>query len=176
MTAYSSPILVPAKGDTQVLSRVPLSGSESKAAYDEDWLQDLLYTHPVALPVEDIDTSFTGLVPLCREMPTPAGPVDVVYVTRDGRPVFVEAKLWRNPEARRKVIGQILDYAKELATWDVDDLDAAVRQARAQAGEKPAKGLLEILGLAKDSPEAARFHDSLARNLKRGELVLRAPS
>jgi len=172
VTAYSSPILVPVKGDPQVLKRVPLSGSESTATYDEAWLQNLLYAHPVALPVEDIDTSFTGLVPLCREMPTRAGPVDVVYVTRDGRPVLVEAKLWRNPEARRKVIGQILDYAKELANWDVDDLNAAVRQARSKEGEKPGKGLLELLGLDKDSPEAAQFHDSLARNLKRGELLL----
>ncbi len=35
--------------------------------------------------------------------------------------MLVEAKLWRNPEARRKVIGQILDYAKELSRWNYED-------------------------------------------------------
>jgi len=25
-----------------------------------------------------------------------------------------ECKLWRNPEARRKAVGQVLDYAKDL--------------------------------------------------------------
>ena len=165
-------MLVPTNGVPQPLVRVPLTGPESKAAYSEDWLQKLLYAHPGALPVQDIDTSFTDLVPVCREMPVPGGYVDVAYVTRDGRPVIVEAKLWRNPEARRKVIGQILDYAKELATWDVADFDAAIKQARADDGENPPRGLVDLLGIGADSPEAARFHDSLTQNLQRGKLLL----
>ena len=28
--------------------------------------------------------------------------------------MLIECKLWRNPEARREVVGQILDYAKVL--------------------------------------------------------------
>jgi hypothetical protein len=172
ISAYTRPVLVPANGDEVLLARIPLSGAESKQAYDENWLQDLVYRHPSSLPVGDIDDSFSGMVPLCREMVTPAGPVDVVYVTRDGRPVILEAKLWRNPEARRKVIGQILDYAKELSQWDVGKFDAAVRQARRGEDHGEPRGLLEVLGIAKESPEAARFHDALTRNLKRGEILL----
>lgn len=172
MSAYSGPVLVPSVGTPRVLERVPLTGAESKAAYNEDWLQRLLYEYPRCLPVQELDGSFAELVPICREMRTHAGPVDVVFVTRDGRPVIVEAKLWRNPEARRKVIGQILDYAKELAAWGFGDLDAAVRQARQRAGEEPPKGLLELLCIDPNTPEAAHFHDSLTRNLRRGELLL----
>lgn len=171
MSAFTRPVLVPLQGVEQLLERVPLSGTEAKE-YDEDWLQDLVYRHPASLPVGDIDASFTGMLPVCREMPTPVGPVDVVYVTRDGRPVIVEAKLWRNPEARRKVIGQVLDYAKELSRWSVASFDAAVRRARQAEDGGNAKGLLEVLGLGKDSPEAAQFHDSLTRNLRRGEILL----
>lgn len=171
-SAFTAPLIVRTDGTSTALVRVALSGSESEKAYSEDWLQDLLYRHPQALPVAEIDDSFSGLVPVCREMDTPVGPVDVVYVTRSGRPVIVEAKLWRNPESRRKVIGQILDYAKELSRWNYETFDAAVRRARRRdEGDRP-QGLLELMGYAADSPEAARFFDALSQNLKRGELLL----
>ena len=171
-TAFAEPLIVRPDGTSSALERVALSGAGSEAAYSEDWLQDLLYRHPGALPVAEIDDSFSGLVPVCREMDTPVGPVDVVYVTPTGRPVIVEAKLWRNPESRRKVIGQILDYAKELSRWNYETFDAAVRRARRRDdGDRP-KGLAELMGFAKDSPEAARFFDALSQNLKRGDLLL----
>lgn len=172
ISAFSSPILVTTEKTEHLLKRVALSGTDSTEAYSEEWLQNLLYRHPAALPVEDIDNSFSGMVPVCREMATPAGPIDVVYITKEGRPVIVEAKLWRNPESRRKVIGQILDYAKELSAWDFATFDAAVRQARrAEDGAAP-RGLLELAGIETGTQEAARFHDSLTRSLRRGDLLL----
>jgi hypothetical protein len=54
-------------------------------------------------------------VPICTELNTPAGPIDNFMVSPSGLPVLVECKLWRNPEARREVVSQILDYAKESA-------------------------------------------------------------
>jgi hypothetical protein len=171
-SAYARPVLIPAAGSEQLLERVPLTGTASAEAYDEDWLQELLYRHPDALPIAEIDDSFSGLVPVCREMATPAGPVDVVYVTPSGRPVLVEAKLWRNPEARRKVIGQILDYAKELSRWNYETFDAAVRGARrAEDGARP-KGLADVMGFTAQSPEGSRFFDAVSQSLKRGDLLL----
>ena len=140
-SAFAAPLIVRVDQTSVSLERVDLSGADSAVAYSEEWLQELLYRHPQALPVAEIDDSFSGLIPVCREMETPVGPVDVVYVTRTGRPVIVEAKLWRNPEARRKVIGQILDYAKELSRWNYETFDAAVRRARrVEDGDSP-KGL-----------------------------------
>jgi len=120
------PILISGSGSNVLLERVPLTGASGTSAYDEDWLQDLLYNHPESLPVAELNPSFVGLIPICRELLTPAGPIDVLYATREGRIAVLEAKLWRNPEARRKVIGQILDYAKELSNWTYETLDAAV--------------------------------------------------
>ena len=171
-SAFSTPLIVRTDRSSVALTQVALSGADSEAAYSEDWLQDLLYRHPHALPVAEIDDSFSDLVPLCREMDTPVGPVDVVYVTRTGKPVIVEAKLWRNPESRRKVIGQILDYAKELSRWNYETFDAAVRKARRNDDGETPRGLLELLGLAKDSQESARFFDALSQSLKRGDLLL----
>ena len=171
-SAFAAPFIVRADQTSTGLERVALSGGNSDEAYSEDWLQDLLYRHSQALPVAEIDDSFSGLVPVCREMETPVGPVDVVYVTRTGRPVIVEAKLWRNPESRRKVIGQILDYAKELSRWNYETFDAAVRRARRKEDGESAKGLIDLMGFAPDSTEAARFIDALSQSLKRGDLLL----
>jgi hypothetical protein len=171
-TAFATPLIVQPDQTSVPLERVSLSGAESTAVYSEDWLQNLLYSHPQTLPIAEIDDSFSGLVPVCREMVTSAGKVDVVYVTPTGRAVIVEAKLWRNPEARREVIGQVLDYAKELSRWNYEGFDAAVRQARRAEDEGRPKGLLEILGIAADSQEAAGFFDAVTQSLRRGDLLL----
>jgi hypothetical protein len=171
-SAYSAPIIVRRDAPSEQLQRIPLSGGQSTDAYSEDWLQDLLYRHPGALPISEIDDSFSGIVPVCREMETTAGPLDVLYATPGGRLVIAEAKLWRNPEARRKVIGQILDYAKELSRWNYETLDAAVRQARrAEDGEKP-KGLAQLMGFEANSAEEGQFFDAVSQSLRRGDFLL----
>ena len=108
-SGFAGPILVRPDNTSVVLKQVAIS-HKGEHAYDEAWLQRLLFRHPEALPIVEIDDSFSGLIPLCMEMDTPAGAVDAVYVTPTGRLALLEAKLWRNPEARRKVIAQILDY------------------------------------------------------------------
>ena len=99
----------------EILSRIPLNTPTSQGNIVEVTLQDLLFRNPQTLPVRAIDAAYDGLIPVCRELRTPAGPVDALYVNRLGRLTLAEFKLWRNPQARREVIGQILDYAKELA-------------------------------------------------------------
>jgi len=165
------PVLIPEVGPETLLEQVPLTGPVSRETYSEDWLQDLIFRHPRSLPVADIDESYGELVPVCRELPTGAGPVDVLYMTKVGRPVLVEAKLWRNPEARRKVVAQILDYAKELSRWSFDRLDSAVRRTQSTPGGAP-RGLLDIMGIGRDTPEASTFHDGVTKALRRGDFML----
>lgn len=166
---FAAPILIHEQGET-ILERLPLSGS-SKINYNENWLQELLFKHPQTLPINEIDQSYLNLIPICREMKTPAGPVDVLYITPEGKLVILEAKLWQNPEARRKVIGQILDYAKELGMWSYEDLQREVSRAL-----KPQEGqlhkLFDIVANKHPDLSEARFVDSVSRNLKRGEFLL----
>jgi hypothetical protein len=170
-SSHPSPILIPASGLNILLERLPLSGTSGSSAYDEDWLQDLLYKHPESLPIAEINPAFAGLIPICREMQTPVGPIDVLYATREGRIAVLEAKLWRNPEARRKVIGQILDYAKELSHWTFETLDAAVRSAR-RRDQGAARSLFEIVREQYAELDEAQFIDSVSRSLRRGDLLL----
>ena len=164
-------ILISDAGSNVLLERVPLTGASGTVAYNEDWLQDLLYNHPHSLPIAEINPSFAGLIPICREMLTPAGPLDVLYATREGRLAVLEAKLWRNPEARRKVIGQILDYAKELSHWTYETLDAAVRAAR-RRDQGDARSLFEVVRDQHADLDEAQFIDSVSRSLRRGDLLL----
>jgi len=166
---FAAPILIHEQ-DATILEKLPLSDS-STLNYNENWLQELLFKHPQTLPINEIDQSYLNLIPVCREMKTPVGPVDVLYITPDGKLVILEAKLWRNPEARRKVIGQILDYAKELGRWSYEDLQREVSRAlKTQTGQL--HKLFDIVTNKYPDLLEARFVDSVSRNLKRGEFLL----
>ena len=104
---YATPIIIGEDGQSSLLERIPVSGKGSD--YDEAFIQKLAFKHRSCLPISEIDRAYEGLIPVCCELNTPAGPLDILYVTPKGRLVIAEAKLWRNPEARRKVVGQILD-------------------------------------------------------------------
>jgi hypothetical protein len=86
---------------------------------------------------------------------------------------IVETKLWRNPEARREVVGQILDYAKELNKWTFTDLDNAVKQYN-QLYNNNSDGLLATVRKFNELDEADEsfFIDNVSRNLKRGRFLL----
>ena len=95
---------------------VPLN----RPPFREDRLQALLAEHPALLPVDEIEPAFAPLVLLGREVPCEAGSIDAVFVSPGGYVTLVEAKLWDNPEARREVVGQVLDYARVLAGWSFE--------------------------------------------------------
>ncbi len=172
VSAHALPLLISSTGTKVLLERVPLAGGSGPSAYNEAWLQEILYRYPQALPIADINPSFSDLIPVCRELATPAGPLDVLYVTSEGRLAVLEAKLWRNPEARRQVIGQILDYAKELSHWTYETLDAAVRVARRNRKEEPAQSLFDVVRSKHPDLQEAQFIDAVSRCLHRGDLLL----
>ena len=79
-------------GDQQpglALSRVDLASKSSSGQYNEAWLQTLLHSHPEVFPLGQIEPDYTGLIPLCRELPlvlggNRSGALDNLLVTRDG--------------------------------------------------------------------------------------------
>jgi hypothetical protein len=151
------------------LKRLALDGRE----FNEEWIQKLLYSNPTILPIHEIEPSFSPLISIGREISTPAGYLDNLYVSPDGYLTIVETKLWRNPEARREVVGQIIDYAKELSRWTFTDLDKSVVSFnRLYNGSE--EGLLEAVRKSNglEASEEADFIDNVSRNLKRGRFLL----
>jgi hypothetical protein len=160
-----TPIHVSASGLATPLVGVSQTGAGGVL---EGYIQALVHEHPSILPIAEIDPIFKGAVAVCRELETPAGPIDNFLVTPSGLPVLVECKLWRNAEARREVVGQILDYAKELARFTVSDLQREVAKRR---GGGPS-GLLDIVRAADPTVEEVEFNDNLTANLRRGRFLL----
>ena len=152
----------------EVLERLPLYAGVTQGGVSEDTLQDLLFRFPHALPFSAIDATYGEAVPVCRELFTPAGYLDALYVNHLGRLTLAEFKLWRNPQARREVIGQILDYAKDLASWGYEDLQSRVSMATGRKGN----ALYELVREHHPDLDEAEFVDSVTRHLRRGEFLL----
>src|ERR1039458_4800796 len=151
------------------LHRADLVAKSASGHYDEAWLQTLLHSHPEVLPIGQIESGYGDLVPLCRELPLlfgggRSGALDNLFVTRDGKLVLVEAKLWRNPQARREVVAQVLEYAAAVFRMSYDELQSAVLEAR-RVGGMPAASLFEIVAgrewFRQDNPgrHRERFHE-----------------
>ncbi|BBQ00933.1 hypothetical protein BSFA1_60610 (plasmid) [Burkholderia sp. SFA1] len=162
----TTPLLISPDFNTAV--RLEPEGRRGATEFSEADIQAYVHAHPACLPIAEIDAIFSGPVAVCRELYTSAGPIDVFMVTPSGLPVLVECKLWRNPEARREVVGQILDYAKELSRWSSSDLQRAVKQNLKRDGNP----LLDIVHAADPNIDEIEFNDALTKNLRRGRFLL----
>jgi hypothetical protein len=164
---FATPCVVLDDGHCESLDRLPLSES-GRGARDEDWLQEQLFNYPSLLPIAEVEATFDGAVPLCRELMTAVGPLDILLINEDGLLTLVECKLWRNPEARRKVVGQILDYAQAISRWRYEDLEAAVQAANGNRATSLWDIAQETFGLT----DEAAFVDRVARHLRESRFLL----
>lgn len=135
---------------------------------DEAWLRDTLFQYPELLPIGEIDPSYGPLIPLCKELRTPAGPLDLAYVNPQGRLTLVECKLWRNPESRRKVVAQILDYARGISRWTYADLQRQVAMATGSKGNVP----FERASAVAPGLSESRFVDQVSVSMQSGRFLM----
>jgi hypothetical protein len=157
-----TPVIVSGEGHLLACARIPFG----EKAFSEEWLQHKIHQCPEILPIDEIEPAYRPLIPIGMEIPTAAGPIDNLFVSPQGLVTLVEAKLWKNAEARRMVVGQILDYAKELSSWRFDDLDERARKATG-------KSLYELVCAASSEvADEPRFIDSVVRNLRTGRFLL----
>lgn len=161
---HCTPILYE-DGHVQKLVQFPLE----KPPFREDTLQKLLADHPSLLPLQEIEAAFSPAICLGREIPTKSGRLDLLYVTPDGYPTLVETKLWDNPESRRAVVGQIIEYAKDLSTWSYEELDKAVQKS---IRPDTLGNIFETVKRQEPEVEESVFVDNLSKNLRMGRFLL----
>jgi hypothetical protein len=154
------------RGTVARLERLPRETKEG-TLYDEQWLQHLAHAHPELLPITEIEPAFEPAIAVCIELPTPKGYIDNFFVTPTGNLLFAECKLWRNPEARRRVVAQVMDYVESITSWGYADLEEAVRRAQLPDGGRPQKGLYDLVSGDQELDEA-EFVDAVSRNLRLG--------
>jgi hypothetical protein len=100
-----------------------------------------------------------------------SGSLDNVFITNSGGLVLVEAKLWRNPQARREVIAQAMEYAGAVFRMDYETFERNALKAR-QAEKKPFGSIYELVQEHDRSVGEAEFVEAVSRNLARGRAVI----
>jgi hypothetical protein len=120
------------------------------------------------LPVSEIEPGFGAICPVAMEVPCAHGNIDNLYITTSGDIVLVEAKLWKNPEARREVVAQALDYVAALTGMGYEAFERACRKGQGMMASS-------LYGLVAERPEALdeqAFIDAVSRNLARGRMLV----
>jgi len=127
---------------------------------EEGKLQDYLEEYPSLIPLADIVEGASDLLCIGREVSAGPGAIDLLFIDKEGLLTVVETKLAKNPEARRTVIGQIIEYASYISQWTADDVYRI-------ANEYLKSNLDEVMGNLDED-----FRSNIEQNLKSGKMRL----
>lgn len=73
--------------------------------------------------------------------------MDHLLIDQDAVPTLVETKLASNPEIRRTVVGQLLEYAAHASlTWSVDNLRSSFNKSTSTRSMDPDEEIIGFLG------------------------------
>jgi len=137
--------------------------------FTERLLQQLIFDEPQLLPTEEIDSDYSNLISLGREIPVTSGSIDVLYVTPKGRICVVETKLWRNPEAHRTVVAQVIDYAKDLSSMSLTSFCEAVTRLK---GEEAISNFLSTIRKKYHDFDEVELQHNIQDSLSQGKFLL----
>ncbi|MEE8077109.1 MAG: hypothetical protein V3T60_15990 [Candidatus Binatia bacterium] len=172
MRGKSDEVFVIENGDFRVLpSRPYRAGLFGKTL--EEALQILIEKDPRVLPGKQMDPGSDDpprFVLLRREMPVGGGSLDHLLVDQRAVLTLVEAKLIQNSEARREVIGQIMEYAASAAqSWG----NGRAREKAREFWQKCGKDVDELIrnGFERQI-EVEAFWSDVEQNLQKGKVRL----
>jgi hypothetical protein len=163
---YGSFVLLEQSGKIARGERVHVGETKGR---NEAWLRNMLFNFPEIVPTEDIDPTFSPLIPLCKELRTEAGLIDATFVNERGRLTIVECKLWKNPQSRREVVAQTLHYVSALSEWTYADLQRQVSAALGKKGNVPYEVVREH---TRNGIKEAEFVDAVSRTLREGRVLV----
>ncbi len=139
----------------------------------EDELQSLIAQHPELLDGEQIRPGDPRRwLLITREKGIAETPdsgarwaVDHLIVDQDAVPTLVEVKRGLNPEIRRTIVGQVLEYAAHAAgTWTADELRRTFEESASADGHDPGEELGILLGTDREL-DTNGFWENVATNL-----------
>ncbi len=145
--------------------------------YDsERLLQELLAKHPDLLAGEQIDSEAPRRwLLVTREMRVPGEEeggarwsLDHLFLDQDAVPTLVEVKRSSDTRIRRKVVGQMLDYAANAVVyWPVEEIRARFHRRCEKARLDPEEVLAGFLGPEQTADE---FWQRVKTNLQAGRI------
>ena len=146
---------------------------EEEPFSSEDELQSLIAEHPELLDGEQIrpgDPRRWLLISREKGISETANSgarwaVDHLIVDQDAIPTLAEVKRGSNPEIRRTIIGQLLEYAAHAArTWTAEELKRTFEDSVRAKGHDPSQILGRLLRTDVE-PDANDFWENVATNL-----------
>lgn len=125
----------------------------------ESHLQESLFEQPgIVVDLLQTELESTDVVINIREFAVSMGSIDNLFITRSADIVIVETKLYKNPEATRKVVAQLVDYIKTVALDGPESFYELLLNAKGQ------------IYIEKDILENDSFVSSLLRNVEKGNI------
>lgn len=124
----------------------PISLEEVDSAETEQRLEDILVASP--------DLLSSGLTLIARQPISAGGKIDLLGVDQDGRIVIFELK---RGALTRDAVAQILDYASEIADWEVGQLAGFVEEHSGRHGIEPIEDFVDWY--AREHPETELLKD-----------------
>jgi hypothetical protein len=140
---------------------------QSAAFQNEAELQKLLANEPSLISISEVRECADTLVLAIREFPVAIGSIDILGFTKNGDIAIIECKLANNPEVKRKVIGQVLEYGASLWNMSYEELDSIIKNLQ----KKP---LAELISEQINDPtwDEELFRQNITQNLANGNFVL----
>ncbi len=141
--------------------------ADTVKAKAESELQKLLIESPSLISIDEIRDGASALVAAIGEFGLPgSGSTDILAFSAQGDIAVVECKLASNQEIKRKVIGQILEYAAYLWQMSYEQVDEKIKHLKG-------KPLAEIVAesVAGDWDEEL-FRSNMRQNLESGSFIL----
>ena len=157
--------------DTGQATPLPESPYETESV-----LQELLAKHPDFLPGDQINpTDPRRWVLVKREMGVPdeassvdRWSLDHLYLDQAGIPTLVEVKRGTNTDVRRKVVGQMLDYAANaVVNWSIGAIRASFAAQCEEDNKSPEVELDRLLG---EGADVEAFWKEVETNFQAGRI------
>ena len=146
----------------------------------EDELQSLIAEHPELLDGEQIRPGDPRRwVLITREKGIAETPdsgarwsIDHLIVDQDAVPTLAEVKRGSNPEIRRTIVGQMLEYAAHgVRTWTAGELRRTFEESANAQGHNPGEVLGRLLQ-TDGEPDADGFWEKVSTNLSASRMRL----
>ncbi len=180
--ASGVPALLSGDNEVSINTLRPISfAREDQSSFDETLLQRIVDQTPEILPIRDFYPAVSSVCSLGREIPVDLGErqgvIDNLLVTNDGHLVLVETKLYRNPDALRKVIIQILQYGMAVNNMPLLELESRVMRGDKNGsplrnGESIRERVFELAAQGRMKGVSDNFEDALERYQRTGEMLL----
>ena len=146
--------------------------------YEEE-LKRYIIEHPSLLQLDSVTDDHVEHITVGEEWYMGPGRADIVLLGSDAVLTVVETKLKRNPEARRAVIAQVIEYGAYVSEWTVGELQEEMETflgsgkcPKALRGKNLDEAIGALLGNASGSEDARGFLARVEQNLRAGQLRL----